>query len=158
RGRLAIPLARTRVPFENVADLLWDGVLEEEPVAWKRESLPAGFEELLSATAKLPRPAHVVQIMNAAVLALGIASGVRRERIRAGQSPIEHGRMVIQCQAGAMGFLGPRREFGTLHEGETVAEGLARLLGIPSGAPQIDALNSALVVVADHELNPATYA
>src|SRR5690606_18025622 len=105
RGRPAIPLARSRIPFENIAHLLWDGVLEEEPVAWKREPLPNGVVDLLTAANRLPRRAHVVQIMNAAVLALGIAWGVRRERIRAGQSPVEHARMVIQAQAGAMGFL-----------------------------------------------------
>ncbi len=158
RGQLAVKLARSRVPFENVAEFLWDGTLEDEPVIWKRYPLPAGVAEMLAATTRLRRPAHVVQIMNAAVLTLGIASGVRRERIRAGQSPIEHARMVIRAQAGALGFLARRQHFEPLREGETVAEGLVRLLGISAGAGQLDALNAALVVVADHELDPATFA
>src|SRR5512139_854751 len=40
RGRLAVELAESGTPFENVAELLWSGYLPTEPVVWPRSAPP----------------------------------------------------------------------------------------------------------------------
>ncbi len=158
RGRTASALARARVPFENVAEFLWSGDITEEAIAWNKQSDPPGFARLLGTANHLHEGAHVVQIMSVAVLALGIAKGMRRERIRAGQTPVGMARSLIRTQTGVLGFLGQEKRYAPLQDGETIAGAVARLLGIPGENAKIDALNRALVIVADHELNPATFA
>jgi len=51
-----------------------------------------------------------------------------------------------------------RSSFYLREDVEPVAAGLARVFGIASGALHLNAINAALVAVADHELNPATFA
>jgi citrate synthase len=153
-----VDLARGRVPFENVAEFLWSGELADEPIAWTSEAPPPGFARLLASGAALHAGAHVVQLMSMAVLALGVAAGVRRERIRAGSTPVSAARSIMRAQTGVLGFLGRKRAYFPLAEGEPLAAAVARLLGMRDGEAQIDALNGALVIVADHELNPATFA
>lgn len=156
RGRAAVALARAGLRFENVAEFLWDGELADEPVAWGRQPEPRGFANLLRSAARLHEQAHVVQIMNVGIGALGIAAGVRRERIRAGLTPIVSARAVMRALGAIMGFLGEGR-YLPLADGEALASAVARRLGVGSEAG-IEALNAALIVVADHELNPATFA
>jgi citrate synthase len=159
RGRLAYELARTRVPFENAAEFLWSGKLSDEPVLWRLEApAPAGFAELLGSMAKLHRNAHIVQIMSAAVLGLGTAAGPRRERIRAGHTMLSMARQLILCQTGTLGLLGPKRRFQPVNPGESLAQAVTRLLNVPGDPGQLAAINAALVIAADHELNPATFA
>jgi citrate synthase len=159
RSRAAVELARARVPFENVVEFLWGGELAAEAVTWKTQyPSPRGFAALLGSAEQLHPNAHLVQIMSTAVLALGIAAGVRRERILAGQTPLALARDLMRAQAGTLGFLGRRRRYVPLTTGEPIASGVARLLDIASDAQQLGAINAALVMTADHELNPATFA
>lgn len=158
RSRAAVDLARARVRFENVAEFLWSGQLAEDPISWKKEVAPQGYAGLLDSGAQLHPQAHPVQLMEMAVLVHGIAAGTRRERIRAGHTPIATARDLIRTQAGIFGFLGPRRRYASLLDGEPIGAGVARLLGLPCGEQQLDTFNGALVIVADHELNSATFA
>jgi citrate synthase len=65
---------------------------------------------------------------------------------------------LLQDMTAAFGFLGPRRSFVELQPGEGIACGLARALGIAPDPAKLCAINAALVLVADHELTPATFA
>jgi citrate synthase len=67
-------------------------------------------------------------------------------------------RRLIRTLAGVFGFLGPRKAYVAPRSGESLAQSLARALGLPPDPVYVDALNKALVLVADHELNPATFA
>jgi citrate synthase len=158
RSRSAVDLARGRLRFENVAEFLWSGDLLEDPICWKNRHTPRSFSDLLNSGAELHPEAHLVQLMGMAVMAHGIAAGTRRERIRAGHSPIAMARDLMRTQAGIFGFLGPRRCYASLLDGEPIGAGLARLLDLPDDGRKLDAINGALVIVADHELNPATFA
>ena len=158
RSRLAVELARARTPFENVAEYLWTGELAEEPLVWKQTPDPAGLAKLLATAARLHPQAHILQLMSMTVLGLGIAEGNRRERIRLGSTPATAGRRLIRAFSGTLGFLAPRHAYAPLEDGEPVAAGIARIFGIAPHALHLDALNAALVAVADHELNPATFA
>lgn len=159
RGQAAADLARSRTPFENVAEFLWSGELARDPLVWRRQYRPpAGLAKLLESTRKLHRNTHVVQVMSTTVLALGIAAGLRRERIRAGQTPIALARDLIRSQVGTFGLLGRRKAYAPLVDGESIAAGIARLLGAGTDGRQVAAIDGALVMIADHELNPATFA
>ena len=159
RGHSAIELARSCVPFENVAELLWSSKLAKEPLAWSSHfSAPAGLESVLDSVCKLHQDAHVVQLMNAVVLSLGVAAGVRRQRILAGQTPLALARDMIRVQAGTLGFLSGRKCYLPITDHEPIAAGIARVLGIRKDPRLLTAINAALVIAADHEFNPATFA
>ncbi len=158
RDRLAIDLARARAPFENVAELLWTGEYSDEPLIWQQTPDPPGLRNLLSAGAKLHTSPHILQMMALTVLGMGVAEGNRRDRIRAGDTPVASARRLIRALTGTLGFLGKAGGYTALRDGQTIAEGIAAALGMDASAPQLDALNGALVLVADHELNPATFA
>jgi citrate synthase len=64
---------------------------------------------------------------------------------------------IIRAMAGAFGWLEPARDFVAFDDGEAVAHGLARALGVPTHRETLRALNAALVLVADHELTPPTF-
>jgi len=64
---------------------------------------------------------------------------------------------ILGVMAGAFGFLGPKETFASLENDETVAHGLARVLGIRTSLKNVQALNAALVLMADHELTTPTF-
>lgn len=158
RNHLALDLARGRYSFESVAELLWGGVLTEEPVLWRDAPLPTNFAALLRESAHMHIRPHLLQLLAIATVALGIAEGSRRERILAGSTPIQTARQLIRALAGVFGLVGRQNGFVPLEDSESIAHGLFRALGIPAAREQVAALDAALVLVADHELNPATFA
>ena len=156
RSRLAIDLVRANASFETVAEFLWTGQWFEELVSWRAPALPSAFAALFDASAKLNDDAHVLQLMSLLAGWLGIAEGPRVERVQMGGTPVTSARRLIRAMTGAFGILGTRHAFVPLEEGESIAAGLTRALdGDPSFVPL---LNGALTLVADHELNPATFA
>jgi citrate synthase len=64
---------------------------------------------------------------------------------------------ILSAMVGAFGFLGPKAEYTSLSKGESVAHGLARVLGIKASSKNVRAINAALVLVADHELTTPTF-
>ena len=158
RNHLALDLARGRYPFESVAELLWGGVLAGEPVLWRDAPLPPNFPAVLRESACLHGGSHVLQLLAVATVALGIAEGSRRERILSGSTPVQTARQLIRALAGVFGLVGRQKSFVPLEDSESIAHGLFRALGIPAAMEQVAALDAALVLVADHELNPATFA
>jgi citrate synthase len=157
RNRFAIDLAHAGASFEAVAEYLWTGNWTDEPVGWRSDSALAEIPELLAATTRLHPRVHVLQLLTQATLSLGIAEG-GSERVGAGGTPVLSARRLIRTMAGVFGFLGPGGAYVSLEDGEPVARGLARALGLVPDAANVRALNTALVLVADHELNPATFA
>ena len=157
RNHLALDLAKRRYSFETVAELLWGGVLAEEPVLWRAAPLPSNFAALLCESASLHERPHLLQLLAVATVGLGIAEGSRRERILSGSTPVLTARQLIRALAGVFGFVGKHGGYVPLEDGESIAHGLFRGLGIPAAKDQTAALDAALVLVADHELNPATF-
>ena len=167
RGHAATALARSGLPFENVAELLWTGTLPAAPLAWPTH--PGGpdltgpdLTGIAAALRRLRRDAHVVQLMAASVLALGVAAGLRRQRFLAGQTPLALAREMVRALAGTLGFLGPAPGWKPPAPGEGIAAAVAGLLipraASPAGPGAVAAINTALIMAADHELNPATFA
>jgi citrate synthase len=145
RDHLALDLARRDVSFERVAEYLWTGHWPAPsvwPVALQTDDFLSQLSDILRYHVQL----DVRRVMTEVVLLLGPdeESGAN---IR-----------LMQAMAGALGFLGPEKAFARLSPGDTIARVLAQALGIEATPARLQALNAALVLVADHELTPATFA
>lgn len=158
RDRLAVDLARANCAFENVAEYLWTGTLLDDPLAWRAEP-GAGIPHPLLAAQAQPGPGMpILQRLAATILAMSALEGNLGDRLRSGGTPVTSARRLIRAMTGAFGCLGPLRTHLPAEDGEPIARGLARALGVAADGPRLQALNAMLVLVADHELNPATFA
>lgn len=163
RARLATDLARQGVGFESVAEYLWSGHFHDDlhapdAVRWPAPPLPAPVPGWLRQAAQLHASAHILQLMSAVTIALGIAEGTRSERLSSGATAVQSARRLIRALAGTFGFLGPRKDFYALKEDENIVAGVLAAIKRPLDADTTRALQVALVLCADHELNPTTFA
>lgn len=156
RGRLAVDLARERRSFEAVAELLWTGIDHLEPIVWDQEQLPAGFGELMDHVVLQGELPPILRIFGIATTMLGAAEAARNE-IRRGTT-IPAARQIMLTLGGCLGYLGPRRRFAGPRSDRSLAENIARTLLEDPAPAVIQAINTALVMCADHELSPSTFA
>lgn len=158
RQYLALDLARAGHSFEAVCDYLW----HEQPVPnsaadWDTPALPQAAAELLAAARHAQPEAHILQLLSQTCLALGMLDLHRPDDVSTAQAT-QAGRRLIRALTGVFGFLGPQRAYVMPRPQEPLATWLARALGLPDNGGQRQALEQLLVLVADHELNPATFA
>jgi citrate synthase len=132
RGHRVEALVAAGARFEDVADLLWQRPAGE-PWPAPRGRLP-----------RLPDAPPVWRLVSA-LPRLALADDDRWGR--AGAAEIDAARRLIRALASA---LGDRPSTGT------VAERAAAALGLPRAAVRV--VDTALVVIADHELNASTFA
>jgi citrate synthase len=158
RGYRAVDLARSLVPFEAVIELLWAGVLPDEVVPWKIRPEPKGLGQLIASVSKATSQPHVLKLMTMATIYQGLAEGNRFEREQSGMTPVSSARQLVRTLAGIFGAKGPKGRFVPLSDGEPIARGVIRALGLSNAREHEQAINIALVLLADHELDPATYA
>jgi citrate synthase len=155
RGRAAVTLAREGRSFEAVAELLWTGVLHDEPVRWD-EPLPRALARMMDGIAlgrpRLPMP----RIYALATSMLGVAETAESE-IRRGTT-VAAARQLILALAGCVGYLGRRPGFRTPREGAGIAASVASAFFSRPSAQAVNAINQALVLCADHELSSSTFA
>jgi citrate synthase len=148
RGRPALDLAG-EVPFENVAELLWSGHLPSHAVEWPRPNLPIGRLAALALGDVRPLDAMSLVVQLAALA--DPARGDSRP-----DAFIPGGRHLVPLLAAALApGLGPGRVVQALDAGR-VAAVAARALGLGDAA--VPALDAALVLLADHELNASSFA
>ena len=150
----AVELAQDHHRFEAVAEYLWNGSALNDDVIWPTPRHD-GLGPQLDHIAGLHPSIHIRQLLTEVTLLLGMESGTNERRDVA---EIDQARHLMQAMVGAFGFLGPARRYCAARRGETVARSLARALGIRATADALQALDGALVLVADHELTPATFA
>jgi len=150
-----VDLARSGASFESVAEYLWTGEWREHAHGWRVEDRFGELPNLLATRVKLFPHVHILQLFSGVATILGFTrmDGSQKESKSAAPCACR----VIRAMTGTFGFIGPQRAFMALEQGETVALGLARALGIATDPAHIRALNTALVLIADHELNPATF-
>jgi citrate synthase len=135
RGRPALDLAQGGTSFESVAELLWTGALPEAAPRWH-----------LGVLAPHPAPTSIEDLL----LALPAILGAAPERhSRTPELELSLARRTL-AQLSALITRTPARS-GSL------AERFATLAQAPRG-PATTALNAALVLVADHELNASAFA
>jgi citrate synthase len=146
RGHPAVELASRRVGLERAAELLWTGSLPDA-AAWPRAH--TGWRPI----ARLVPPGSPP----AAALPLALAVLALRDPNRHDPGPdaaLARARALIPLLAAA---LAPDRAPAAL-EAPTVAGVLARALGRRASPDVTAALDAALVLMADHELNASAFA
>jgi citrate synthase len=158
RGRSAIDLAKEGECFESVAELLWSGIFIDGQVVWRFSPPPANFQAIAGSLGKLGDEANIHELMSILTLGLGMSAGSLSERVKQGLNVVLDARHLIQVLSGCFGFLAEKRAYRAFRDGESIVEAMARSLGIAAKPESLRILNAALVLSADHELNPATFA
>ena len=157
RGRLALELAEQGASFEHTAELLWSGLWHEEPVVWRAPELPPALGTLLGQLTPAMAQEQMAEVLAMAVLQLGLGRGSAAARLMHGH-PLEAARELVLTLAGCLGVLGPAGRFVRPAPGASVAMAALQALGRPGSADDVALLNAMLVLLADHELSPGTFA
>lgn len=153
RGSSAVELATSGAPLESVAELLWTG-RRDAPVEPIR---PAGFgarpEEI---AALLPRGARPLTSL---ALAAAVMGAHDPERFHAPlEAELTRARHIVRCLAAALALGDDPKRVGPALRAGSVAEAVLIALGARVTRASARAVSTALVLSADHELNPSTFA
>lgn len=156
RGTLATDLAEGGASFESVAELLWTGSLPPESPRWKASSsisprkLAPLFDEHADAT-------------SAFSLVVG-ALGAHSATALASKASLDHADELVLARdvclhlAAAPGLLHSPERFEAALSAESVAHAVAIALGVKRSRAAVPAIEKALVLCADHELNVSAFA
>lgn len=156
RGKLAVELAQARRPFEDCVELLWSGALPRQAVVWHPPTLPAAFEAIVEDFAEVARLGTTRQLLSLAVQTYAVCSGRNAEATMGG--PVLAGRQLVQIMAAAVGLLADPPAYAPARQAQSIATTLAEGMHLPASPQVLRLLDAALVVSADHELAPSTYA
>lgn len=154
RGRDARALATHPGCLENVAELLWTGVLIDEPVSWDFDPFPPNLEAAIAALQHGDSPAPILRVMAIASIVLGESAAAE---LRSGNTA-RLARRLVYTYAGCLAHLRSPGRFMRPKAGESIAHLALRALGAKPTPASIAAVNALFVCCADHELSPATYA
>ncbi len=157
RGHLAIELAAQHMTFEAVAELLWTGHLYDAEFRWDAAPLPAAVQVKVEAVAASATQETFLEVMALVVLQLGTARGGIEERLRKGEG-LNASRQAIQTIVGCLGGLSRRRRYLPVDSEHGVAWSALLALGGKTSVDNCQAMNAMLVLLADHELAPGTFA
>jgi citrate synthase len=92
--------------------------------------------------------------LSAATLALGESSA---DDLRL-ENTAQAARRLLFAFAGAIGTLGPQREFKISEPGTSMAQCVLQALGSEPDPDKEEAINALMICAADHELSPPTFA
>ncbi len=156
RGVLAVDLAHMGRSFEDCVELLWGGVLPTQSVRWAPQPPPQSFDGFLDAIAATAKANNTRRLFSLCVEALASCNGANAE-LKAGASVLA-ARQVLQVLVSALGFLRKQPRFEPVREGASFAECLCRSLDLEPSTDTVQVLDAALIICADHELAPSTFA
>jgi citrate synthase len=165
RGRLATDLARARIPFEAVAQLLWTGMLNETvfELEWPKRKPCYELNSHIEASWQMGS-GNLLDMFSIVTLYLanGMQSAARRSK-RPTNEPVDldmasAGIEIIQTLVGCCGLMSPVSRFKPMEIGHSVAQGILSSLGIESTEINCESIDALLILLADHELSPATVA
>jgi citrate synthase len=156
RGTAAIDLANNGEKFENVAELIWTGVLSEDPLLWQVAQPGKLQVAVLSALRQETKQSKVDPIRQFSLLVASLAaSATGSDDIRAGTT-IPCARAVLRLLVNCLDHLRPSNKFIEADPVSSIAAQIAQTLGIDPAATE--AIDLALVLLADHQLTPQTVA
>jgi citrate synthase len=151
RGRDLGELVEAGVGYEATAELLWTGALPEAPPRWRAATVP--WARLRALVRPTTSPLVVMALAVNACAAVDPDAGADE-----GGAALERARGIVGVLARA---LAPGLADARLHaaaDAPTIAGVCAKVLGCRAGAEGRRALELALVLCADHELNASTFA
>jgi citrate synthase len=150
RGHLAVELAASNVSAERVAELLWTGELPERAPAWPRATL-SDFGALYEPGRADLAPASAMLL----VLASQAKDGESWQRPPAEE--LVAARRMLRLLAAAPALARDESSLLAALNAATLARSLLKSLGASVTRSSENALNQALVLIADHELNASTF-
>jgi len=152
RGRDARALVEERVPFEAAAEWLWT----QAPIGERRSWSGAWPLDPARIARLLPPGARPLEALAVAVPALAAADEGRHGASAAAE--LDRARRLVRGLAAALALPGSPARARAAQEERTVAAALLVALGQRRRPGAERAVNEALVLCADHELNPSTFA
>lgn len=157
RAHLALELAHAGFSFESVAEYLWMSGEIISPAQWNFDQSILRIIPKVTALAGAYPAIHMRQLLTEIALLLSI------EESPAHRGPedfasLTAARTLVQALCASFGFLGRHRQFVMPKENEIIAHYILRAFGIDAKHCKVRALNAALVLLADHEFSPATFA
>ena len=156
RNREAVGMARAGISFESVAQLLFTGTWQDTFAAWSAIETPADTQRLLRTYEDGLRCNDIGNLLGIVTLALGMHDRGATE-ISDGTS-VPAARLLIQTMAACLGCLRERPRFESRNAHEPLAQFILRATGVQNSPEALHALNGAMIVLADNELAPATFA
>ena len=154
RGRLALDLVAAKIPFETVALWLWTGVWLDGFTAWNEQP---SFRPPPQYATSMPRDSKMIaHIMALAALDLGIQTG-SEQSLRKSEA-LSHARAIIQVLTGMLATLSPERRYMPVRARRSIASAAVMALGREADETAASAINSALILCADYELTPPSFA
>ncbi|MFP3501639.1 citrate/2-methylcitrate synthase [Burkholderia sp. SIMBA_062] len=156
RTRSAVEMARAGVSFESVVQLLMTGMWQDNFAAWPAIDTPDDVKQLMDHYQTSQIADDIGNLLGMVTLALGMR-GRGTTEIADGAS-VPAARMLMQTMAGCLGFLQTPRRFATREPFESLASFILRINRVEPAPETLHALNGAMIVLADNELAPATFA
>jgi citrate synthase len=156
RGKPAADLVRAHRSFEDCTELLWNGVLPDTPVVWQPARPGAGFQALADGITKVAGGNHSRRLLSVAVESFAASLG-RSPELTLG-APVLAARQLIQAMAAATGLLAGQQSCELDDVRRPIAAVLAAKMGIEATPANLRILDAALILSADNELAPATFA
>ena len=157
RSRNAIELAKSGIGFEAVADLLWTGVLIDHHQAWALQRPGSQFLKVASEPVRLGNPVSLHDAFLLVTCAAAIAMGPPQLRMAQTAASSQAAPQLMLLLSGCFGYLVRSPAYRAPKPDETIAQAIAASMRLPPSAKTTRALDAALVLCADHELNPATF-
>jgi citrate synthase len=157
RDYWALELVREGYSYESIAEYLWTGEEIDPSIQWSPdESIFRIAPQVAALTGAYPC-IHLRQLLNEVVLLLCIEHN-EHHREPQNAASLAAARALVQALCVAFGFAGPHRRFVAPRENESIAGYIFRAFGIEPSRSQLRVLDAALVLLADHEFSPATFA
>lgn len=162
RGVPALELAVAGRSFESVAELLWSGVDVPGLTLWEAAMPSSDVLDRLDAAAGSSDTLTSARLMSLATAIIATAMPNKPDFERG--TTVADAVSLISLYACAMGLLGPARKVYRPSHPQSIAQLMANaLIGEDAAdartrAAHLRAINATLVVCADHELSPATFA
>lgn len=156
RNRRALDLAQAGHAFEVVVHFLITGVWQDTQADWPLSDVPADTAALLASHARSISPDDIGNLLAMVALSLGMRGRNRIEM--ADGATVQMTRTILHAFTGCLGFVSQNGRYVARKPAESIAAWALRASGAPVTPSTVQAVNSALVILADHELAPATFA
>jgi len=156
RGKPAAELVHHHRSFEDCTELLWNGMLPDTSAVWQPARPGAGFEALAQGIVQVARRNHSRRLLSVAVEAYAASLG-RNPELTLG-APVLAARQLIQAMSAATGLLTATPSYALDDAPQSIAQILAVNLRVGDSPQNLRLLDAALILSADNELAPATFA
>jgi citrate synthase len=155
RGFLATDLVRHPARFENTAELLWSGLQTDSPQTWPVENMKVDVARALEAVLQqgFVRP-RMMRVFSIVATVLG--DGTLEQELRMGSTE-RLSRQMLFAFTGACGLLGPRGVYLQPQVEQSLALHVMEAMGVTKAPALEHAINTALILSADHELSSSTF-